>query len=312
MSVYDINGVSIGGSSVFVNVKDFGATGNGYTNDATAIQSAIDSIKASGGTVFFPVGTYVVNSIIRFYSNQHLIFDRNTTLKSGVSLNGLLIGYMSNDVEGYDGLQNVIIEGGKFERGATTGSSTLIGFSHAKNVIVKNAIIKSTGAWHSLEFNSTQNGSIENCVFDGTDKTSSSGCLVQLDSFAGEGSYPWDNVGAIDNTICDGIEIKSCRFENCSAAPFIGAHSNSGKNARIHDCTFYNNTSSRGAIQFTTLSNLDVYNNTFTDCTNGISFDGGGYSSCAVYNNRFTGATTAIASNIAEQYDNWINGTFVP
>jgi hypothetical protein len=41
-----------------VNVKDFGATGDGTTNDTVAIQAAIDSLSATGGTVFFPTGEY--------------------------------------------------------------------------------------------------------------------------------------------------------------------------------------------------------------------------------------------------------------
>ena len=46
-----------------VSVKDFGAVGNGTTNDAVAIQAAINSLT-SGGTVFFPTGTYLVNAQI--------------------------------------------------------------------------------------------------------------------------------------------------------------------------------------------------------------------------------------------------------
>lgn len=41
-----------------VNVKDFGATGNGSSNDTAAIQAAIDSLGSAGGTVYFPPGTY--------------------------------------------------------------------------------------------------------------------------------------------------------------------------------------------------------------------------------------------------------------
>jgi hypothetical protein len=41
-----------------VSVKDFGAVGDGVTNDTAAIQAAIDSVSSAGGTVFFPPGTY--------------------------------------------------------------------------------------------------------------------------------------------------------------------------------------------------------------------------------------------------------------
>ena len=43
----------------FVNVKDYGATGDGVTDDAAAIQSALDVIQAAGaGTLYFPPGVY--------------------------------------------------------------------------------------------------------------------------------------------------------------------------------------------------------------------------------------------------------------
>lgn len=44
-----------------VSVKDWGAVGNGTADDTTAIQNAIDSLT-SGGTVFFPEGTYKITS----------------------------------------------------------------------------------------------------------------------------------------------------------------------------------------------------------------------------------------------------------
>jgi hypothetical protein len=41
-----------------VSVKDFGAVGDGVTDDTASIQAAIDSLAATGGTVLFPAGTY--------------------------------------------------------------------------------------------------------------------------------------------------------------------------------------------------------------------------------------------------------------
>lgn len=51
-----------------VNVKAFGATGNGVTDDTAAIQSAITAAQVQGAgtnvgaTVFFPAGTYLISS----------------------------------------------------------------------------------------------------------------------------------------------------------------------------------------------------------------------------------------------------------
>ena len=44
-------------------VKDFGATGDGTTDDSTAINSGLDYVKANGGTLWFPDGTYRCKNI---------------------------------------------------------------------------------------------------------------------------------------------------------------------------------------------------------------------------------------------------------
>ncbi len=60
----DGNGILTWVSQLRVNVKDYGATGDGTTDDRTAIVNAIAAIPVTGGTVFFPVGRYKVSSQI--------------------------------------------------------------------------------------------------------------------------------------------------------------------------------------------------------------------------------------------------------
>ena len=47
-----------------INVKDFGAVGNGVTNDTAAIQSALNAIPSTGGAIFIPKGTYICSATL--------------------------------------------------------------------------------------------------------------------------------------------------------------------------------------------------------------------------------------------------------
>lgn len=55
---------------VMVNVKVYGAKGDGITDDASAIQNALDAVnKMGGGKVFFPAGAYLITRPIIQYTN---------------------------------------------------------------------------------------------------------------------------------------------------------------------------------------------------------------------------------------------------
>jgi hypothetical protein len=62
-----------------VSVKDFGAVGDGVTDDTAAIQAAVDAVvAASGGKVFVPTGKYLVSSTIdlaSWYGAPAIIFE---------------------------------------------------------------------------------------------------------------------------------------------------------------------------------------------------------------------------------------------
>src|SRR6266478_1826060 len=77
-----------------VNVKNFGATGNGSTNDTAAINNAIAALTP-GATLLFPCGTYLITSQLSLSTSQVTIDGSScATLKYGASSTGdiLLIG----------------------------------------------------------------------------------------------------------------------------------------------------------------------------------------------------------------------------
>lgn len=49
---------------LMVNVKNFGAIGDGITDDTIAIQSAVNSAIAENGILYFPAGTYMIGNTI--------------------------------------------------------------------------------------------------------------------------------------------------------------------------------------------------------------------------------------------------------
>jgi hypothetical protein len=55
------------------NVRDFLATGNGVTDDTTAITNCIAAANAAGGgCVYFPAGTYIISAALTLYANVQL------------------------------------------------------------------------------------------------------------------------------------------------------------------------------------------------------------------------------------------------
>lgn len=60
--------------AIYINVKQYGAVGNGSTDDTAAIQAAFTTAaSASGSAVFFPNGVYIVSSTITIPGNTAVI-----------------------------------------------------------------------------------------------------------------------------------------------------------------------------------------------------------------------------------------------
>ncbi|MEW6507650.1 MAG: glycosyl hydrolase family 28 protein [Bacteroidota bacterium] len=83
-----ITSTLISGQSVYHNIKDYGAVGDGVKLETSAIQSAIDNCAINGGTVLIPPGKYLTGSL-ELKSNVDIY----------ISIGALLLG--STDISDY-------------------------------------------------------------------------------------------------------------------------------------------------------------------------------------------------------------------
>ena len=86
--------------STKVNVREFGATGNGWSNDTPAINKAIEGCSGSGGgDVIFPAGTYQAASI-HLRSNVRFLLDKDAIIT------GARNGYDQPEPNPFEGYQD--------------------------------------------------------------------------------------------------------------------------------------------------------------------------------------------------------------
>lgn len=104
-------------------VKDYGAAGNGTTDDHAAIQSAINAAAVAGGTVFFPPGHYALGTSVILKTSVHLLGSGvNATilqLKAGVNA-PVLISSPGTTIYAFS-IRNMTVDGNKAQNTAGAG-----------------------------------------------------------------------------------------------------------------------------------------------------------------------------------------------
>ena len=122
MALTKVHNRMVAGS--FASVIDYGATGDGVTDDTAAIQAAIDAVGATGGGLNFPTGTYKITSGLTVANrmfiqgtgdNSTCVIEPNgnfTALSLGGASDGTIIIGLSIDA-GENNISNpmVIVEG---------------------------------------------------------------------------------------------------------------------------------------------------------------------------------------------------------
>ncbi|KAB2941435.1 MAG: right-handed parallel beta-helix repeat-containing protein [Hyphomicrobium sp.] len=100
-------------SPLVVNVRDKGVRGDGRTDDTEAFQAAINEVAGTGGTLFVPDGTYMLDAT----RQPRLSLGRDMTLRlsPGATLKVIPNSATHHDLLTISGVSNVIVEGGTLE-----------------------------------------------------------------------------------------------------------------------------------------------------------------------------------------------------
>ena len=109
--------------SIF-SISDYGALGDGKTNDATAIQKAIDQCTSlGGGRVLIPAGKIFVSGRIRMKSNVELHLEHGAILKASPNREDYSNGIGTRNSNAFittdDGVENIAFTGGGIIDGAS-------------------------------------------------------------------------------------------------------------------------------------------------------------------------------------------------
>lgn len=270
-----------------VNVKDFGAKGDGVTDDTEAIQAAFKSIQTTGGTVLFPAkGTYCISDEVQIGGNVTVIA-RGAKFKAIASADksfGMFSNWLDcaeNPPTGFSGNSNIYWIGGDLDCGGASANENTyrwaMMFAHGENIHIWDASFRDARRVHTGEFSACRNSGFHFCNFYGQFPPVIDGYypeVIQIDA-----NTVTSSDRNPDNTICEGVAFDYCLFTNrensdeiTASSPWagVGAHGTLStqviKDVAVTNCTF---KGIRGAgVQGTSsnFNNFRIENNYFRSC----------------------------------------------
>ncbi|MDQ2941293.1 MAG: right-handed parallel beta-helix repeat-containing protein [Chloroflexota bacterium] len=225
-------------------VIDFGARGDGATDDARAIQAALDAAaRAGGGTVLLPAGTYQIGTLLYYPSNitiqgagSAVTTIRNTTTRGGNQL--MLVPAFAGS--GYVGMANVTIADLTFNQRADAygeqNDQYVLSVDGTTNSLVTRCVftnVQTLAIWSGSRGTVTTDHTVDSChvtdsngggfsYFGANSGFTISNNIVEwtkddaiaVQDYAATGHFPHD------------ILIRSNTIRNCTKQNFLGSTAN--------------------------------------------------------------------------------------
>ena len=207
-------------------VKDFGAKGDGTTDDTAAINRALFQLfsRATNTEIrralFFPAGTYIVTDVIKIPTFAKLVGDgHNSSIIKATNAARDAVAMTSDSIQQIDG-------------SVGSGGATVPGNVHIDGI----TFFASVDTVDGLVINQAQNVTISNCRFQGFNSTipsavGNSATTVKLESSATRETEHVNFVGCVftlssflvvaDNDMSS-ITFSGCEFSNAFKGAKIG------------------------------------------------------------------------------------------
>jgi hypothetical protein len=272
-----------------INVKDFGATGNGSTDDTVAIQAALTAAGANG-TINIPAGTYLLSATLNALTNQQIIgAGMNNTIFRRFTDYGNTLNFVNAGAALIQGIW--FYHGTMPNTGFTTLTNKATTGAHIRFQDVQSAIIRDCWMWRLPYQIVIEKGSlvnINNCHMQG--------CWNSFATSAAQEGVASINIGATAYTQL--VDITNCYFGGSNSGAQTVSITTSDRGAQSVNFTGTNAGSLYG-IYATTCEGLNitgcymggnVINNLlFSDITTmsqvkiiGNFFDSAGYNSACI------------------------------
>jgi polygalacturonase len=254
--------------AVTLNVRDYGATGDGNTKDTLAIQQTIERCSVfGGGVVSVPAGDYLTGALV-LRSGVTLRVEEGATLNGSTDMADYPLAQVRWEghwVKGYSGFisatdaENIGLVGkgkivgnptlrGRVERSTNLRYPALIEFTNCKNVLVEDLYTQQFGMWSTHPVY-CENVTFRNATFksgaDGIDVDSCKHTVIDGCTFdTGDDSISLKSgrgaEGNLIGRVCEDTLITNCTMSDAGFACIgIGSETSAGvRNVRIEKCKF--------------------------------------------------------------------------
>ena len=188
-----------------VSVKDFGALGDGVTNDGAAINLAISAAAVLGCTLFFPVGVYKITSTITWANGVKYkgVGTNSANTKGSVllfSVTGANASQINNPINDST-FANIDFEGLTFVHAALSSGYALLYDTGSTYLNISKCKFNHAGAGSfGVVFDQTEIATIDRCIFE-----ASADIGTGANIWLANGATPQNPTGAIYYTNRIGI-----------------------------------------------------------------------------------------------------------